>query len=719
MTALGIRRTRPVRAVAMALAASAALTIIPMPARADDGAATPTYLAPTFNDWGNTGLWQTPTARMPPTGEFAFTVSHVAPYTRYNFLLQPLDWLQVSFRYSDVNNRPYGLPGVSGDATYKDKSIDARVLLRRESRHVPAFAVGIRDLAGTGLFSGEYVVASKRFGPVDASLGLGWGYVGARGDLPNPFAIFGDRFKTRPRPDVGTGGEFNADDYFRGRTALFGGISWQTPIDPLIVKLEYDGNNYRHEPLGDNQRQRTPWNVGVVYRLARNVDFSAALERGNTALFSVSLHTDLATAEPSPKPFDPPPLPVPPRATQRPGPVDWSEVSSQLRDNAGIAVTKIAQRGPELVVTGEPDRYYYNAQTLGRMARVLDRYLGPGIDWYSLDVTSAGMPLVEESVDRRRFDALVDHRITPAEFARSVELDPPSPQAETVLYRAPPQRYHGGFAFGYAQSLAGPNNFVLYQISASYGANYFFRPGVWLAGAVSANLANNYGNFTYDAPSGLPRVRTYIREYLTDSRVTLPLLQLTAARQLAPDWYGMAYGGILEMMYGGAGGEVLYRPFGERWALGADINWVKQRGFDQRFDFRDYHVVTGQVTGYFNTGLDDITLKLSAGRYLAGDWGGTVDVSRRFRNGVRFGAYATFTNVSSRAFGEGSFDKGIYLSIPLDLLLPRSTRARSDILWQPLLRDGGARLFRQYTLYDLTNDRDGDNFYDNLGKIVR
>ena len=50
--------------------------------------------------------------------------------------------------------------------------------------------MGLRDLGGTGLFSGEYVVGSKRFGAFDWHLGLGWGYVGARGNLRNPFRIF-------------------------------------------------------------------------------------------------------------------------------------------------------------------------------------------------------------------------------------------------------------------------------------------------------------------------------------------------------------------------------------------------------------------------------------------------------------------------------------------------------------------------------------------------
>jgi hypothetical protein len=83
------------------------------------------------------------------------------------------------------------------------------------------------------------------------------------------------------------------------------------------------------------------------------------------------------------------------------------------------------------------------------------------------------------------------------------------------------------------------------------------------------------------------------------------------------------------------------------------------------------------------------------------------------------GAYATFTNADGAQYGEGGFDKGVYISIPFDLMLPRSTVNRAGILWQPLLRDGGAQLNRRYSLYTLTEDRDGDNFNDNLQQITQ
>lgn len=675
-------------------------------------------IAPTQSDFGGVGLWQTPTARMAEDGEVALTASAVQPYDRYNVSLQPLPWLEGIFRYTAISNRLYGPESLSGGQSYKDKSIDVKVRVWTESRFLPDISIGARDIGGTGLFSGEYVVANKRFGPIDASLGMGWGYVGGRGDIQNPLSVLSDKFNVRPG-STGTG-EFSSNHYFRGPTALFGGIAYQTPWDWLVLKAEYDGNNYKHEPQNNNQKQSSPINFGAVIRPTHNIDLSVALERGNTVMFGFTLHTNLATGNGPPKLLDPPP---PKRSavasSNAPEQVNWADVARELRDNAGIQVTSITRRGSEVVVAGEQERYSYSAKAMGRVVRVLDNQLGPSVDWFTVVSQQEGLSTVETSVHRQRFDELIDHDIDLTEFRLSTEQNAPTPRDEEVLYLAPLHRVDQSFSLNYVQSLGGPNAFLLYQIAATYNIDYHFTPNFWWSGVVSANLVNNYDKFTYDAPSELPRVRTDVREYMTSSDLTMPVFQLTGSRQLGNDLYGLAYAGMLESMFGGVGGEVLYRPFGERWAIGTDVNWVKQRGFDQDFSFRSYHVVTGHVTGYFDTGYKDVTVALSAGRFLAGDWGATLDVSREFRNGVRMGAYATRTNVSAQQFGEGSFDKGIYISIPFDLMLPRSTISTANFVWDPLIRDGGARLSKRYTLYSLTNDRDSDNFNDNLDQITQ
>jgi hypothetical protein len=83
-----------------------------------------------------------------------------------------------------------------------------------------------------------------------------------------------------------------------------------------------------------------------------------------------------------------------------------------------------------------------------------------------------------------------------------------------------------------------------------------------------------------------------------------------------------------------------------------------------------------------------------------------LEVARRFSNGARMGAWMTKTNVPSQVFGEGSFDKGVFFSVPFDAFLTAWSNQTMKFAWQPLIRDGGARLNKTHALWDLTNSRD-------------
>ncbi len=683
----------------------------------------------TANEWGGIGLLQTPTARMAHDGDLNFTASYNAPYARYNLTLQPLPWLETSFRYINVNNLLYGR-SVAGDQHYKDKSIDFKLRLWKESRLLPEVAFGVRDLGGTGFFSSEYVVANKNFGPIDASLGFATGYLGNRGDFSNPLGAIDNRFKDR-RPiansDIIQAGKFGLSNMFKGPVGIFGGITYQTPMDELLLKVEYDGNDYRREPRGNNLRQRAPINVGVVYIPSPNVELTAAWERGDAAMFSLTLRGNPGNAPAAPKPFDPPPqrlLPGPSTAAQgtittpAAEALDWGAVTSELQRNAGFRVERISRRGDELYIDGYQTRYLHASKGLGRATRILVNATDDDYNWYTLRTTRVGMPIADLSINREAFAGYLDGTVSEDVLRRSTELQAPDMRARETLYTPKRSPFGGGFNIGYRQNLGGPNGFILYQVAANYSGSLFLRDNIWLTGTVSADITNNYHKFKYNAPSRLPRVRTDIRQYLTTSDVMLPNLQANIAGRLAPDLYGIAYAGYLEWMYAGVGGELLYRPSGERWAVGANLNRVQQRDYDQHWGLRDYRITTGHATLYYAfDARERIIGSLSVGQYLAGDKGATLDIARVFDNGVTMGAYATKTNVSARDFGEGSFDKGIYFSIPLDGFLPRSTRGRAAFNWNPLIRDGGAMLGRKYSLYGMTGDRDERFFYDNLRAI--
>ncbi len=134
-----------------------------------------------------------------------------------------------------------------------------------------------------------------------------------------------------------------------------------------------------------------------------------------------------------------------------------------------------------------------------------------------------------------------------------------------------------------------------------------------------------------------------------------------------------------------------------------NLNWVKQRDWNNTLQMADYDVGTGHLTGYWQLPyIDDVTAKVSVGRYLAGDIGTTIDLSKRFDSGIIMGAYATLTDVSAEEYGEGSFTKGIYITIPFDLILIHATTSQGTVDWVPLTRDGGQMLNRSKSLYDLT-----------------
>src|SRR5690606_21778536 len=250
----------------------------------------------TRNDWGNVGLLQTPTARMAEEGEFAFTASHTSPYSRYNVSMQPFPWFEGTYRYVNVAGARYG--PIAGDQNYKDKSIDFKIRRWDERRWLPAVSVGAQDIGGTGLFASEYVVASKRFGQFDASLGFATGYLGSNGGINNPIGWIDDDFDSRPRANsnITEAGRFGLRYLLHGDVGVFGGVSWQTPWDPLLVKIEYDGHDYGNEfRLGD-LKQDSRINFGLHYTPTPGVQFTLGWERGNELLATLVLRGNLKNA---------------------------------------------------------------------------------------------------------------------------------------------------------------------------------------------------------------------------------------------------------------------------------------------------------------------------------------------------------------------------------------------------------------------------------------
>ncbi|TMV73011.1 YjbH domain-containing protein, partial [Thioclava sp. BHET1] len=237
-------------------------------------------------------------------------------------------------------------------------------------------------------------------------------------------------------------------------------------------------------------------------------------------------------------------------------------------------------------------------------------------------------------------------------------------------------------------------------------------------GAIRQRLIGNLKDSHRANTSTLPHVRTDGPLYQKHTHADIPYLTADYFFRPGTNLYGHVSTGLLESMYAGVATELLWKPVTGPWALGVSVNYAKKRDYDMLFGLQDYDVVTGHASAYYNFGHGYLG-EIDAGRYLAGDWGATFTLSREFNNGVRFGTFFTLTNVSFSKFGEGSFDKGIFFSIPVSWLSGQPSQDSFSQTIRPIQRDGGAQLDLRNRLYDVVRDYDEPKLQNDWGKFWR
>ncbi|WP_439333855.1 YjbH domain-containing protein [Vibrio agarilyticus] len=756
-----------------------------------------------------------PSARMAPEGEFSLGLSFNDDYQQYAVSIQLFSWLESTVRYTRVPDTLYNPnPDYSGDNLYTDKGIDVKLRLWQEGYYLPEAAIGIRDIGGTGLFDGEYLAATKRFGPLDVTLGIGWGYLGQRGNITNPLCKVSDEFCHRDDGFSGSGGSVDAGRWFKGPAAIYGGLEYQTPHAPLRLKLEYDGNDYSDDfPVkrGKPLPQHTPWNAGLLYQANDFVDLRLSYQRGDTLTFGVNLFTNFnqmsANWRDTPKVAYQPVTDAPKNTNSLSQNADWQPVVNLLASNAGFQQSQLAllkadhasleqpasgsaeKMGDTLVLTGEQKKYRDRQEGIDRAAAILTNHIGEMDNITTLRIieTRNGLVLTQTDIDVNAYRAYANHEYIGARFddaviASSAMQQPVADRAlsknvtlendsieralpnkryaalnreakdrassgyktatgeiDTVFGRKQ-ERWNAGLSPSLQQSFGGPESFYLYSVGVNLNGHVWLTDSIEASGSIYVNLFDNYDKYNYVDQNphidnfSVPRVRTLFRAYVHDNPVRLSNLQLTWFGQPSENLFTQVYGGYLETMFAGVGGEVLYRQANSNWAFGIDWNLVSQRQVDswlktyrEPFFYYDGYNAnncapgnvscqayvldeghTGQASVYYLPKwqwLEGSRFQVSAGKFLGGDNGLRVDFAKRFDSGMIVGAYATKTDLTTEEYGEGSYNKGFYVSIPFDMLTIKPSVNRGTIAWQPITRDGGQTLNRKYKLFDVTNAR--------------
>ena len=687
----------PISPRARRLAAAALLAVLaapPAPGQEVPG---------TASNYGGVGLLETRSARFRPDGTMEAGIALRQQRNFYYLSFQPLPMLETTFRLAERLN------GTTGEGTTSDRAFDVKLRLLEEGDWTPALAIGLQDFIGTGIWSGEYLVASKRFGQWDATIGMGWGRLGTAADLPNPLGSLSDSFRSRSRR-VGQGGTLNPSQYFHGEyAALFGGLEYSIPplatpfgaLDGLRAKIEYGGDALRDERGGWPART-TNLRGEAASRLNAGLQWSngwldAGLQwvNGSDLLFRISARLD-PNHPPQPERRPPPPM------TGRPAqpPRDPEEaIRSALRE-AGFRPVAVRLNGAEARIAVAGGRQRTLAGAAGRVLRAAQPHLPREVERILLSWRLAGAEIARVTLARGSMEAAARGAGSAEELFFASRLEAAGADEFGLM--------DGGFGATWAleprfAALFGdPTRTLRWQMAAVAGARLELGHGINLAGGVAQALAGNLAGAPV-SNSQLPRVRSDVARYAREGETSIPALYAERIWGLAPDVFARVSAGYLEPMFAGVAGEVLWRPHAQPWAVGLELAQVVQRDYPQGLGTLGYHVTTGHASVYADLPWSDLYTVVRAGRYLAGDWGGTVEVGRRFRSGIEVGAFATLTDVPFRTFGEGSFDRGIFVRLPLDLF-GLETRTVSPLTIRGVTRDGGARLAQDNPLWEVTRE---------------
>lgn len=669
---------------------------LPNPAAAEE----PVWSRSTLNLFGSPGLIDMPSAHAMPDADGSITVSAFEDTQRNTFHFQITPRLSGAFRYSYIND-------FVGMGRFYDRSFDLRYLLAEETARRPALTVGLQDFGGTGVYGGEYIVATKTFGRVRATGGLGWGRFGSSGGFDNPLGVLNDGFNTRPgQVTGGQTGRLDTDHWFRGDAAFFGGLQYLAS-DRLVLTAEYSSDAYERETTNIGFDGRTQLNLGATYRFKSGVDLRAAYLYGTTFAVQLSYTFNPKTGSVTTGGLETAPPVIAARPSGAAQDLGWTTVPeaqslatsavSQALEQNGLVMDALDLQGRTATLRFRNPSYRSPAQAVGRAARVMANVLPASVETLVLVYASAeGLPLTRVSFNRSDLEEIqFEFDASWTSYARS-EIS----SAASGLAHPLPNRKKFNWVLGTYTDLSffDPDSPVRADLGLKLTSSYRPAPGFVVFGQVKHRLFGNRDGMR-GSDSVLPRVRSDIARYASASDTTLPFLAAAYYFKLNNDIYGRITAGYLEEMFGGISGEVLWKPVDSNLALGIELNSVRQREFDQKFEFRDYGVNTGHISGYLEL-PGRYLAQVDVGRYLAGDSGATFSLSREFANGFKIGAFATFTDVPFDQFGEGSFDKGFTVTVPLSAFTGRRTKAGVTRTIRPITRDGGARLSVNGRLYE-------------------
>ena len=680
----------------------------------------------TYSLLGTPGLLEMPTAQSAPEHALAGTVSWTEGFTRATLTFQINKRLSASFRITNVDL--FENPPQSGVDRDVERGFDLQYRFNNESKYVPAIAVGLRDFLTPGRLHSEYLVASKSFGDnLIVTAGVGWGAMGTNGGFTNPI---GGGFTDRPAFDESEPeGQLGVDEWFRGDAAFFGGLEYQIN-DRWGVKAEYSSIAYPEVANSVAVPVTSPYNFGLTYRPGSRTQLGLSYLYGTQLGLSASFELN-PNERANGSGLDRAPTPIQPRAANIAAARSWdrnalpepalrSELSELLRSE------RITLKAVEFTDTTARVRYVNNqyrseAQAAGRVARMMSQLLPASMETSILERERSGILVSAITMSRSDLERFENRVGGTAALLDRTEFGDARGNDGLKEVERETRAFSWGLGPFFRANPFNSNGSIDVNLGLRLRGVYRLRPNLVLSGAIEQDLLPPEDDIDLnDNAPDLQNVRSSGSLYGNDGVPVLQSLTMTHFSRPGTDLYGRVSIGYLERMFGGVSGELLWKPVDSRLGLGVELNQVAQRDSDLRFGFDefDYDVTTGHVSAYYDLGNGYHT-QLDVGRYLAGDWGATMSVDREFDNGWVIGGYFTQTDVSYEDFGNGSYNKGIRITIPQDFFSGSPTRGTFNSSFRTRVGDGGARLRVGGRLYNVVRGGHQADVTDTWGRFLR
>ena len=568
-------------------------------------------------------------------------------------------------------------------------------------------AIGLDDFAGTGYFSREYLVSTYSINKFKASIGIGWGKFVGESSFDNPLTFISEGASFRP-PNTGTGTP-STSSWFRGDASLFGGLEYSFKrIKGFKFKIEYDPYDYedfsannRNDVIKSLRDKDSNINIGFSYPVNKFITIDTSYIKGNDLNLSLNFTIPLNDYLQKKKVFEP--NIIKESINNNPKYAFYDDLLFNLNKNNLLLQTANLDNKEKLDVSISTSNYRNSIRSSSYSANIAYEVA----KLHNYELTQINITHINTGIEQNQISYVGNHlsdKNIPIEIVkRNTDLSSGKPSRFNYDEYKPKVIFpavFSNFSPTLMSHIGNPEKFFFGGIDFEYKGEVQFSRNLILSSKLNLPIYETFKDTISGPGSNMEHVRTDLVQYLKEDDIHITRLQLDYIWSPLKSTYARLSAGIFEEMYGGIGFETLYKPFNRNFYVGAELFNVKKRSFNQRFNFEDYKTITGHINlGYiFSAGVE---ANLSFGRYLAKDDGYTLDISRRLISGFKTGIYFTRTNVSKELFGEGSFDKGFYFQIPLDLFSSEYNSSYSTFKLSPLTRDGGAKLIFEKDLRGL------------------